>query len=63
MARTQQENKYSKPVVTPKPVDLSKVDFANASLFDLALLARIEALERSITPVSQKEESKPEVTA
>ena len=45
MARTQQDREFVKPTVTPKPVDLSKVDFDNASLYDKALLDKIEKLQ------------------
>lgn len=58
MAVTQQEQSlknFQKPVVVHKPVDLSKVNFHGSSIFDQALLARIEAIEKAIAkyPVNQ----------
>lgn len=48
MARTQQDRVFVTPTVTPKPVDLTKVDFENASLYDKALLDKIEKLQAEI---------------
>lgn len=49
MPQLQQQKKFVAPTkpVAPK-FDPSKVDFSHASLFDLALLARIEALEKTL---------------
>lgn len=51
MARTQQDESrktFVVPVVVPKPIDFSKVDMNESSLFDQALHKRLSVLEALI---------------
>lgn len=59
MPRTQQDESrktFVVPVVVPKPVDLSKVDFKDSSLFDQALKKRIEVLESLVFAHADEDE-------
>lgn len=55
MPRSQQDKVFVRPTEKPNPVDLFKVEFKNSSLYDQALLARIERLEGLIVKAAGAE--------